>query len=228
MTEDDWLSCVEPFSLLNFLDKRRPGDTPPSARKLDLFAAACMRRSQSLWHDVRPRAFIEALERSADGPPNLEELFSAACSAWGSDETPSDNLLSEMLAILPLERAINCARFAANQKVSDCYEQSDVEGKNLAAAHLGVRKDQAILLREIFGNPFRPASIRTRWRAWNDGTVAKLAQGIHEERAYDRLPILGDALEDAGCGNADILNHCRRPGPHVRGCWVIDLLLGKE
>ena len=56
----------------------------------------------------------------------------------------------------------------------------------------------------------------------------KLAQGIYEERAFDRLPILADALEDAGCDNADILSHCRGPGPHARGCWVVDLLLGKK
>jgi hypothetical protein len=58
--------------------------------------------------------------------------------------------------------------------------------------------------------------------------VRTLAVGIYKETAFDRFPILADALEDAGCDNADILNHCRGPGPHVRGCWVIDLLLGKE
>ena len=62
---------------------------------------------------------------------------------------------------------------------------------------------------------------------WNDGTLSKLAQGIYEGRAFDRLPILADALEDAGCDNADILAHCRNGGEHVRGCWVVDLLLGK-
>ena len=64
--------------------------------------------------------------------------------------------------------------------------------------------------------------------AWNDGTVAKIAQAIHDERAFKRMPILADALEDAGCDNADMLRHCREPGEHVRGCWVVDLLLGKQ
>jgi hypothetical protein len=63
---------------------------------------------------------------------------------------------------------------------------------------------------------------------WNDGIVIKLAQAIYEERAFDRLPILADALEEAGCSDTEILAHCRGPGPHVRGCWVVDLLLGKE
>jgi hypothetical protein len=54
-----------------------------------------------------------------------------------------------------------------------------------------------------------------------------MAQAIYNERGFDRLPILGDALEDAGCTDRDILDHCRGPGPHVRGCWAVDLLLGK-
>jgi hypothetical protein len=70
--------------------------------------------------------------------------------------------------------------------------------------------------------------VETIWLAWNDGIVPKLAQAIYDDRVFDRLPILADALEEAGCTNADILNHCRQPGEHVRGCWVVDLLLGKS
>jgi hypothetical protein len=66
------------------------------------------------------------------------------------------------------------------------------------------------------------------WLAWNAGTVRKMAQAIYDDRAFDQLPILADALEEAGCANRDILDHCRSGGDHVRGCWVIDLLLGKE
>jgi FHA domain len=65
------------------------------------------------------------------------------------------------------------------------------------------------------------------WLAWNDGVVKKLAQVVSEEQSYHRLPLLADALEDAGCTDLDILNHCRQAGEHVRGCWVVDLLLGK-
>jgi hypothetical protein len=86
----------------------------------------------------------------------------------------------------------------------------------------------AIWIREIFGNPFRPVSVDPSWVAWNDGTVVKLAQAIYDDRTFDHLPILADALEEAGCDNADILNHCRKPGVHVRGCWVVDLILGKK
>ncbi len=87
---------------------------------------------------------------------------------------------------------------------------------------------QAAIIRDIF-DPFRPQpSIETRWLSWNDGTIPKLAQAIYDDRAFDRLPILADALEEASCTDADILNHCRQPGEHVRGCWVVDLLLGKS
>jgi hypothetical protein len=87
----------------------------------------------------------------------------------------------------------------------------------------------AVLLRDIFGNPFRPRPvIDPTWLRWNDGTVPRLAQAIYEARRFDDLPILHDALLDAGCDDQDILDHLRSPGPHVRGCWVIDLILGKE
>jgi hypothetical protein len=87
---------------------------------------------------------------------------------------------------------------------------------------------QVRLVHDIFGNPFRPAALDRSWLTWNDSTVAKMAQAVYDERVFDRLPVLADALEEAGCTNADILNHCRQPGVHVRGCWVLDLLLGKE
>ncbi len=80
------------------------------------------------------------------------------------------------------------------------------------------------LLQDIFGNPFHKPSLDPAWLAWDNGLVRKLAQAIYDERAFERLPILADALEDAGCADADLLNHCRQPGMHVRGCWVIDLL----
>ena len=79
------------------------------------------------------------------------------------------------------------------------------------------------LVRDIFGNPFRPVTIDPRWLT---STVVDLASAIYEERAFDRMPILADALMDAGCDNEEIIAHCRSEGPHVRGCWVVDLLRG--
>jgi hypothetical protein len=87
--------------------------------------------------------------------------------------------------------------------------------------------EMADALRCIVGNPFRRPTIPQAILAWNDSTVPTLAQAIYEERAFDRLPILADALEDAGCADPDLLGHLRSAGPHVRGCWALDLILGK-
>jgi hypothetical protein len=80
----------------------------------------------------------------------------------------------------------------------------------------------------LFGNPFRPAALDPAWLAWNDGSVRKMAEAIYEEGRFGDLPILADAPEDAGCADADVLAHCRAPGEHVRGCWVVDLLAGLQ
>jgi hypothetical protein len=84
------------------------------------------------------------------------------------------------------------------------------------------------LLRCLFGNPFRPVTADPAWLAWNGGTLGRLARALYDEHAFDRLPILADALEDAGCADADLLAHARGPGPHARACWVVDLLLENE
>jgi hypothetical protein len=80
------------------------------------------------------------------------------------------------------------------------------------------------LLRDLFGNPFRPVTFSPEWRT---DTVLALARGMYVSRDASALPILADALQEAGCDNEDILRHCRSEGPHVRGCWVCDLVLGK-
>ena len=81
------------------------------------------------------------------------------------------------------------------------------------------------MMREVFANPFRSVTIDPRWLT---STVVSSAQAIYDERAFDRLPILANALEELGCTNDQILDHCRGPGPHVRGCWLVDLVLGKQ
>jgi len=84
------------------------------------------------------------------------------------------------------------------------------------------------LLRELVGNPFRPVRVEPAWLRWNDGAVVKMAKAIDDAGRFADLPILADALEDAGCDNADLLSHCRTAGGHAAGCWAVDLLLGKE
>lgn len=88
------------------------------------------------------------------------------------------------------------------------------------------REAQCLLIRDIFGNPFRP--VDAAWLKRRQGKVPKIAQRIYDARAFADLPILADALEEAGCTNAELLAHCRHPGPHVRGCWAVDLILGKS
>jgi hypothetical protein len=89
---------------------------------------------------------------------------------------------------------------------------------------MGEQRNQADLVRDIFGNPFHPVRADP---VWVTATAVGLAQAIYAERAFDHLPILADALEEAGCDNADVLNHCRAGGVHVRGCWAVDLVLGR-
>ncbi len=87
---------------------------------------------------------------------------------------------------------------------------------------------RATLLRDVLGNPFRLSKMDAAWRAWEGGTVLGLAEAVYEESAFERLPILADALEDAGCADERLLRHLREPGGHVRGCWGLDAILGRE
>lgn len=104
-------------------------------------------------------------------------------------------------------------------------EFSDIADAVGAAAERAELQQQCLLVRDIFGNPFRPATFSPPWRT---DTAVTLARRMYDSRDFSAMPILADALQDAGCDNDDVLNHCREPGTHVRGCWVVDLVLGKE
>jgi hypothetical protein len=210
VTEQEWLACTDPQPMLEFLRDKA------SDRKLRLFAvAACRHRYRDMVREFPAcREACEAAERDADGLASREELSAAYRGAQGWADHFND----------------------ANFGIWGPYgEIMAVAGLVFWPAPSGPREmcdrnspHQAALLRNIFGNPFRPVTLNPALLAWNDGTVVRLAQAIYEDRAFDRLPILGDALEEAGCDDADILAHCRGQGEHVRGCWVVDLLLGKE
>ncbi|MBN9518635.1 hypothetical protein J0H58_08975 [bacterium] len=92
------------------------------------------------------------------------------------------------------------------------------------ATHRDINPYLSLLVRDIFGNPFRLVALDPAWRT--EAAVA-LARGMYESRDFTPMSVLADALEDAGCAGTDVLGHCRGSGPHVRGCWVVDLLLGK-
>jgi hypothetical protein len=89
-------------------------------------------------------------------------------------------------------------------------------------------REQCGLLRDLFGNPFHPTTLNLTWLSWHDGLLVSMACQMYESRDFNDMPVLADALEEAGCDNAEILTHCRQPGEHVRGCWVVDLVLGKS
>jgi hypothetical protein len=186
-------------------------------RKLRLFALACCRRVWHLLKDGRSQGAIQVLERWVDGEAVLQEVMAAhgaARDAWG---TPARTAVSDASAV---KWEARCAVQAASHAAWACPGGSRAEE----------RKAQANLLRCIYGNPFAaPPPIDYSWLRWSDGTVRRTAEVIYKELAFDRMPILADALLDAGCPDEEMMQHCRQQGGvHARGCWVLDLLLEKS
>src|SRR5262249_34236984 len=122
------------------------------------------------------------------------------------------------------------AVLAARHVVGDPLAAVHAATYSLAAVQMEAwREELAIqcdLVRCLFGNPFHPSRLETTWLRHERGAVVNLARVIHDEARFADLPILADALEDAGCTDEQLLNHCREPGVHARGCWAVDLLLG--
>jgi hypothetical protein len=171
-------------------------------------------------------------EQAADQQVSDEELDAASGEA---EEAYEDSLLDEGDTVEDAEEsarlsAAHAASYASNPAL-DGLNIVEVMQAAAEASPAGATEEstkQAEILRDLFGNPFRPVSVKSAWLAWDGGTVPRLAQSIYDDRAFDRLPALADALEEAGCTDSDILGHCRGPGPHVKGCWVVDLILGKD
>lgn len=222
MTETEWLAKPNPKQLLKFL-----GDKGSiSERKLLLFAAACFRHIWSFL-SVQSRLVVEILERCLDDGSELETVRMLATqgqaipSADYANLAPLKVLRAGRVPARVQEATIAAARAVAARVLIN--EEHGIYGSD-KAYHVE-RRVQSDLFRDIVGNPFRPRAVDPDW---NTTTVVQLAQAIYDDRTFDHLPILADALEEAGCTDATILEHCRGPGPHVRGCWVVDLLLGKE
>ncbi|HYT88796.1 MAG TPA: hypothetical protein VEL76_08820 [Gemmataceae bacterium] len=207
MTEAEWLTGTDPQKMLVWLQV----SGAPSDRKLRLFVCACCRRIWHLLPDERSRKAVEVAERFADTQADAGQLEAARVAVWDVSETPVSRWGAAWGAVCDdaLEGAWEGLREAAGWGDTSKVEQSE----------------EAPLLRDIFGNPFRPFILNVTWVT---PAVTALAQTIYDQRCFQDLPILADALEEAGCTNADILDHLRGPGPHVRGCWAVDLILGKE
>jgi hypothetical protein len=209
MTEDTWLAGSDPQPMLDFLGGKA------SDRKLRLLAVACFDHLHRQAGNENDRVVIELGERYADGSASDMQRQ----QTWEAIDLAKWEAVNSQ----DFEQA---ARLWARQWLV-IREMASRSG--LVGLALSVTEGEAIArIRCIFGNPFRPARIDPPSLGWNDGTVVKLAGAIYDERAFDRLPILADALEEAGCSNAAILGHLRGPGPHCRGCFVLDAILGKE
>lgn len=204
MTEKAWLACTDPHSMLEYLRGKI------SDRKLRLFACAYCRRS---WHSLQKwhefQAAIHMAEKHADGFATLSRLEMA------HDRIRHYPLYNDST------RDVRCLALVAVSPVP----MDALIGNSQVLCDEG---NVCAMIRDLVGNPFRSTSIPRLALAWHDWTPLKIAQAIYDDRAFDHLPLLADALEDAGCDDADILNHYRAPGEHVRGCWVVDLLLGKS
>jgi hypothetical protein len=219
MTEAEWLACDDPTQMLRHVV--RPMKS--SQRRLDLYCVACVRL---VWHLLDHPALrlpfdwleVHPGERVQPRAGHMRDLFQGPARAlyeWRYRRDLGINTL---------------AIHIAHDLWADFHEYAfDNLGKRSKYDLSVLRKDPGVFLsavtRDIFGNPFRPVTVDPSWLT---SDVRALAGGIYEERTFDRMPILADALQDAGCDNEDILNHCRQPGEHVRGCWVVDLLLGKS
>ncbi|MFO0822034.1 MAG: hypothetical protein U0792_02770 [Gemmataceae bacterium] len=224
MTETEWLECDDPSKMLEFL--RGKG----SERKLRLFAAACTR---CFWDHLvmePSRRAVEVAEQFADGMSDLSTLKDARDAAV---VVPRQLAGTKMNYPASAFAAAECAREEAWETATGASSgildaalplvAHAPDGQVLEAVDL-FRQIQTRLLRDIFGNPFQPVSFDTEWHT---STAVLLAKQMYESRDFSTMPILADALQDAGCDNADILNHCRRPWGHTRGCWVVDLVLEK-
>jgi hypothetical protein len=216
MTEQQWPRTEAPDAMLRFLGTRA------GARKLRLFACACCRR---IWHLLgkKTRGAAELAERFADRQATAKELAACEASVKGSQYYAG----AVQAACWSTARIVYCARVTAERaRLAAARAAEPRQGRSLDPGCRAEGVHQAALLRCLFGNPFRPVTIEPAVLAWGEGTVVRVAQGIYAERAFERMPILADALEEAGCESAEVLAHCRQAGEHARGCWVLDAALG--
>ncbi len=222
MTEAEWLAATDPQPMLEFLWGRA------SERKLRLYRCACCRQYEpELCANPPLRRAVALNENYADGLISQEVLDAARkeCSSHHSFWKAVCFAVWPPTAHDPAQINRMAGARLAWQSVIPWFQGQQLDAvRTLKAKANG----QASLLRDIFGNLFRPVFLDPAWLTWKDSTIRKLAQAVYANRAVDRLRVLADALEDAGCSDAGLLGHLRGPGPHVRGCWALDLLLGKE
>ena len=207
MTEPEWLTSRNPEQMVQHL---LPTDQPP--RRFRLFAVACCRCNQSRIRDGRCQTAIEVAELYADRVVKLADLQT-------TDAVVRDGLyLGGWNAVAAEAVAARPCHLVASATLKTMTAVKGLKG--------GIRRKAAAHLRDIFGNPFRPITFSSEWRT---NTAVTLARQMYESREFGAMPILADALQDAGCSEPAILDHCRDTSlTHVRGCWVTDLVLDKS
>jgi len=229
MDESTWLSCTDPQVMLEFLRGNA------SDRKLRLFAVACSWRSGLVSKHEKETECLRVSEEWVDGNVSDDQLRDSY--EQGGMKHSSHNLLINAPEKIAYWAAATDAKVAAHLTVvtPEIQQRLDESGAmfswdfDIPVCRAAAEKEQhmqADSLREIFGSlPFRVVTANPTWLT---STVVTLAQSIYDNRRFEDMPILADALEDAGCGNAEMLEHARSGGEHVRGCWLVDLLLQKE
>ncbi len=212
MTEAEWTTCTDPATMIAILRGKW------SPRKVLLFSAACKRAGN--WSRLPPdwRRCAELEELYADQKVSLDELVAAWRFRVGA--LPEDEIDPVNLA---WGEAYEMAKDTGEWAVYDAKRDEDHDAV-FEAAYAAAEARQCQLIREIGGSLFHPVALDPAWLTWSDRTVEKLARVVYEEERWDTLPILADALEEAGCTDARLLQHCREPASHVRGCWAIDLV----
>jgi hypothetical protein len=232
MTEAEWLKDTNEHRLYY----RFPEVC--SRRKLRLLSCSCCRQVWGLLEDERSRQAVVAMERHADGliPRRVLRAAKEAAEMAAKESFDRSPIIDppQSLAASAAARAADDHDKTAEVIRSCQYTASDyrLSPEQYRAAEEAVNVVQRGLIRDIFGNPFRPVAIDPTWRT---PSALALATAAYEERLMpsghlepDRLAILADALEDAGCDNPVVLAHFHSPGPHCRGCWPLDAILGRS
>jgi hypothetical protein len=242
VNEAKWLECEQPDEMLAFargqaalglraLAAALVGREPAyraTRRQIRLFCCACCRRLWPLLDEAR-RWAVEVTERFVDGQALAQDMAAAHARVVEAltRMTSNDAAFHAARAVeaLLIWGSRTRTRWAAERSQNQVLYSA---GHALAAGS-GLEAEQAAqcwLLREVLGNPFRPVSLTPEVRAWGEQTVVRVALAIHQERDFERMPILADALEEAGCAEERIISHCRSGREHVRGCWALELCLG--
>jgi hypothetical protein len=239
MSEAEWVVCDDLGRMHRLLF-----DRDASWRKRKLLCCACCRHLWQLLTYPGSRELVELTERYADGlvkykPVNaaVQQLYSRL-RPLGRSRRQGDRMACATIEIVCAAVFRSDVTQCKSEGLDDVLDQTPAvaveyssgwkrkDGREAFRQRLPEQQRAiADLVRDIFGNPFRPVPCSASWRT---DTALTLARQMYESRDFGAMPILADALQDAGCGNADTLDHCRGPGPHVRGCWVVDLVLGKE